>query len=80
MSNENQDQEPKNQLNTDVQFSGLAIQMGAIIAIGTFAGVKLDEKYPNKHNLFTLVLTLTSVITSIIYLIRRIIANSKKEE
>ncbi len=80
MSNENQDQEPKNQLNTYVQFSGLAIQMGAIIAIGTFAGVKLDEKYPNKHNLFTLVLTLTSVITSIIYVIRRIIANSKKEE
>jgi len=51
--------------------------MFAIIGVGTFIGVKLDEKYPNKHNLYTLILSLTSVIMSIVYVIRRIIAGSK---
>jgi F0F1-type ATP synthase assembly protein I len=51
--------------------------MIAIIAVGTFIGVKLDEKYPNKNNLFTLIFTLSSVIISVVYVIRRIIAASK---
>ena len=28
--------------------------MFAIIAVGTYIGVKLDENYPNEHNLYTL--------------------------
>jgi hypothetical protein len=51
--------------------------MFAIIAVGTFIGVKLDENYPNEHNLYTLIFTLGSVIMSIVYVIRRIIAGSK---
>ncbi len=50
--------------------------MVAIIALGTFIGVKLDEKYPNKITLYPF-LTLVSVIISIVYVIRRIIADSK---
>lgn len=68
------------QLNKYARFSGIAIQMFAIIAIGTYAGVKLDEKYPNKHNLYTVSLSLTSVIASIIFVIRRIIAISKDDD
>jgi hypothetical protein len=52
--------------------------MFAIIAAGTFVGYKLDEKYPNQHNLYTLIGSLSSVIISIIYIIRRIIAISKE--
>lgn len=59
------------------RFSGIAFQMIAIIAVGTFIGVKLDEKFPNKYNLYTLIFTLSSVIISIVYVIRRIIAASK---
>ena len=62
------------------RFSGIAIQMFAIIGIGTFIGVKVDEKYPNKHNLFTVFLSLTSVILAIFIAIRRIIAASKEDE
>jgi len=58
--------------------SGIGIQMVAIIAVGTFIGVKLDEAYPNQNNLFTLTLTLTSVVISIYYVIRRVISASKK--
>jgi len=53
--------------------------MLAIIIVGTFVGIKLDEKFPNEHNLYTLALSLSSVIIAIVYVIRRIIADSKKE-
>lgn len=79
MDNNNQ-KKPKKQLNTYARFSGIAVQMFAIIGVGTYIGVKLDQKYPNKDNLYTLTLSLTSVIASIIYVIRRIIAASKSED
>lgn len=67
----------KDKFNSYASFSGIAIQMFAIIGIGTFIGVKLDEKYPNEDKLYTLILSLGSVIMSIVYVIRRIIAGSK---
>lgn len=72
--------EQKERLNSYARFSGIAIQMVAIIAAGTFIGIKLDEKFPNKKNLYTLGFTLGSVIASIVYVIRRIIASSKNED
>ena len=67
----------KDRLNSYARFSGIAIQMFAIIGLGTYAGVKLDEYYPNKHNYYTIALALLSVILSIVFVIRRIIAASK---
>ena len=67
----------KDRLNSYARLSGIAIQMFAIIGVGTFIGVKLDESYPNTHNLYTLSFTLGSVIMSIVYVIRRIIVASK---
>ncbi|WP_411766098.1 AtpZ/AtpI family protein [Winogradskyella sp. A3E31] len=75
-----QKKEPKERLNSYAKFSGLIFQMAAIIAVGTFIGVKLDEQNPNTHNYFTLGFSLSSVILSIIYVIRRIIADSKENE
>lgn len=71
--------EQKERLNSYARFSGIAIQMVAIIAVGAYIGVKLDEKFPNKHNLYTLGFSLGAVIASIIYVIRRIIAASKEK-
>jgi hypothetical protein len=79
-SNHNKLPKPKDQkdrLNSYARFSGIAIQMFAIIGIGTYAGVKLDAHYTNKYNLYTLILSLSSVILSIVFVIRRIIAASK---
>jgi len=75
---ETQLRKQKDQLNTYAKFSGLAFQMCGIIAAGTFVGIKLDEKYPNESNWFTLGLSLFSVIGAIVYVIRRIIAGSKE--
>jgi len=68
--------EQKDKLNSYARFSGISIQMIAIIMIGTFIGIKLDEAYPNLYNLYTLGFTLVAVIVSIVYVIRCIIATS----
>ena len=77
-NNNKQVKDQKNRLNSYARLTGLVIQMIAIIGVGTFAGIKLDEAYPNEKNLCTLGLTLAGVILSIVYVIRRIIASSKE--
>ncbi|WP_430467082.1 AtpZ/AtpI family protein [Winogradskyella ouciana] len=69
----------KDKLNTYARFSSIALQMFAIIGVGTYAGVKLDEYSPNEHNLYTIILSLLSVVLSIVFVIRRIIAASKED-
>ncbi len=69
----------KKQLLKYARFSGIAFQMFAIIGIGSFAGVKLDERFPNKYNLYTVFLSLFAVILAIFVVIRRVISSSKDE-
>lgn len=77
----NKQKPPKKQRkNNYAHFSGIAIQMFVIIGLGTYAGVKLDERYPNKHNLYTVGLSLTSVILAIIFVVKRILSASKDDE
>ena len=72
-------EKPKNQLNSYARFSGIAIQMFAIIGVGSFIGVKLDERLPNKHNLYTIILSLSSVIMAIVIVIKQITSASKDD-
>ena len=60
--------------------SAIGVQMAAIIAVGTFVGVTLDEKHPNDTNIFTLIGSLFSVILSIYFVIRRVISVSKDDK
>ena len=60
--------------------SAIGVQMAAIIAVGTFVGVTLDEKHPNDTNVFTLIGSLFSVILSIYFVIRRVISVSKDDK
>ena len=47
--------EKKSPLNSSyAKYSGIAFQMFAIIAIGAFGGVKLDEYLSNQNNLYTI--------------------------
>ena len=57
--------------------SGIAFQMIAIIAFGTFIGVKLDSSRGADSKLFTVIFSLTSVLVSIYFVIRQIIKNTK---
>ncbi|WP_420323057.1 AtpZ/AtpI family protein [Flagellimonas sp.] len=52
--------------------------MIAIIGGGTYLGVFLDEKFPNKHSIYTVICSLFAVLISIYFVIRQIIKMSKR--
>ena len=59
-------------------YSGMAFQMGIIIALGTWGGVKLDEKF-NLSPLFTIVCALLSIALAMYVMINKL-TNKKKED
>ncbi|MEE4116749.1 MAG: AtpZ/AtpI family protein [Marinilabiliaceae bacterium] len=52
-------------LNSFARYSGIAIQMVAIILIMTLAGVKLDARRDSETPVFTIVLSLLGVFAGI---------------
>ncbi len=51
---------------------GVAAQMGITIYLGAFFGKKLDEKYPNEKNYFTIFLTLFAVFIAVYIIIEQL--------
>jgi len=66
---ENKDQK-KNNLNSYVKYSNIAIQMLVIILLGVFGGFKLDQWLELQFPVFTVVLSLLSVVLAI-YLVTK---------
>lgn len=64
---------PNKQLNNYAKYSGMAVQMAAIIVGGVLGGIKLDEYLQLKFPLFTLVLTLLGVFLAMYYFIKDVI-------
>jgi ATP synthase protein I len=64
---------PKKPLNNYAKYSGMAVQMAAIIVGGVLGGVELDKYLKLSFPIFTLVLTLLSVFLAIYYFIRDIL-------
>lgn len=70
-----EEQEQQNQKNRNDQenkglrdiarYSGLAVQMGVIIFIATWGGIKLDELAEFKNPVFTIILSLLGVFAAI---------------
>ncbi len=58
----------KKQLNQLLKFSNLTIQMGLIIGLGTYTGVKLDIFF-DKKNVLTIVLSLAALFSSLYYVV-----------
>jgi len=55
------------------KYSGIAFKMGAIIFIGTFGGLKLDEFLGFEKHLITVVFSLLSVILAIYIVVKDLI-------
>ena len=72
----------KKQLNLYTRFSAIGLQMGGFIFLLTWAGVKLDDLVKTKIPIFTLVLSIFSVVGSIWFLIKETgkMSNQDKEE
>lgn len=54
--------------------------MIVIIGLGVYLGVKLDEKYPNKYKLFTIILSLLSIALALFNVIKQVTDFSKKQK
>ncbi|MEZ4792920.1 MAG: AtpZ/AtpI family protein [Gelidibacter sp.] len=76
----NKNEKKGKQLNSYANYSSIGIQMFAIIGIGSYAGVKLDEHFSNGGKLWTVIFSLVSVIMAVVFVIRRIIANTKEDQ
>ena len=62
---------PKKQYNEVLKYSGMAFQMLAIIGLGLYGGIKLDQYLGMKKvPVFTLVLTLFSVAIAIYFVVK----------
>ncbi len=65
--NKDQEKQPpgKKQANNYMKYSGMGIQMGIIILLGTLAGKKLDEYFGIESQLLTIVLALLSIFAAL---------------
>ncbi len=64
--------ENKSQLNKYVRFSGIAIQMGGTIYLGSLLGEWLDGKYPNPNQMYVKICTLVAVFLAMYAVIRQV--------
>ncbi len=66
-----EDQEDKRKkLSSYAKYSNLAFQMIAIILIGVFGGMKLDEWLKLSFPIFTVVLSVAAVLLSMYYAVK----------
>jgi len=57
-------------LDSYARYTSIAFQMLAIMLIGVFGGIKLDEWLELKFPVFTVILTILSVILAIYYTVK----------
>ena len=63
--------EIKEKTNVYLKYSGIGIQLIAIVALGSFAGVKLDKHFPvASFPLFTVVLTFLAIGAAMYFLFK----------
>lgn len=62
------------------RFSGLGIQMGAVIAIFTWLGTYLDKKFASKTPWWTIGLSLFGVMAGLYLVIKEVIKMGNEDE
>jgi ATP synthase protein I len=68
-------QPDNNKSNSILRYSGMGVQMGAIMLLGAYAGIQIDKHFGIKNNLFTAILTIVAVIVAVYLTIRDLIKN-----
>jgi hypothetical protein len=66
-------QKPKKKLDDFIRYSNMAFEMVAIMGIGTWSGVLIDDWLKLGFPVFTLVLMILSVVGAIYHAIRKFI-------
>ena len=68
----------KKSLDDYARYSSIAFQMLVIILAGVFGGIKLDQWLKLKVPVFTIILSILSVILAIYYVTRDLIKSGRK--
>lgn len=69
--------QPPEKLNAYAKYSSIALQMGVVITLGTFGGLKIDQYFNLHFPIFTLILSITSVIIAVYLAIKDVINYNK---
>lgn len=69
----------RRQWDAGATYSGMAFQMGAIIALGTYGGVKLD-RWLNLSPLFTIICAMASIALAMYVMIYQLTQNKDKSK
>lgn len=69
----------KKSLDNYARYSSIAIQMLVIILAGVFGGYKLDQWLKLNAPVFTIILSLLSVILAIYYVTRDLLKSGRKD-
>ncbi|CAM1338983.1 AtpZ/AtpI family protein [Tenacibaculum aestuarii] len=67
-------------LNKFIRFTGIALQMGVTIYLGSLLGEWLDQKYPNDNQLYVKICTLAAVFISMYSVIREVTKLTNKDD
>lgn len=67
----------KKYLDSYARYTSIAFQMLAIILIGVFGGIKLDEWLELKFPVFTVILTILSVVLAIYYAVKDLVRTDR---
>lgn len=74
------EQKPSKKISKFARFSGIGIQMGAIIALFSWLGNYLDKRQHTSSPWFTIALSLFGVAAALVIVIREVIKMSKEDE
>lgn len=69
---DDKNQKKNNPLNAYARFSAIGFQMIVVIGLGVYAGIKLDEKYPNRYKLFTIIFSLFAIGIALYSVVRQV--------
>jgi F0F1-type ATP synthase assembly protein I len=64
-------QKPKKKLDDFIRYSGLAFEMAAIMGVGVWLGIKIDQWLQLSFPAFTFGLMIISVIAAIYHAVRK---------
>lgn len=73
-------EESKKSISKFARFSSVGVQMGVVIALFTWLGTYLDDKYHTQTPWWTIALSLFGVVAGLVLVIREVIKMSKEDE
>ncbi len=71
---------PRQKVDAYLKYSGMAIQMGVVILIGTFAGQKLDTYFQTERPYLTVLMALLSIFAALYLTLKDILVQNGKDK